>query len=162
MAKRQEGGKMKALRKCRTCGLEAKTEEDLTLFRVSAKSKFSRDNHCKDCHRSEGRDYWKTGNGRDKRLKKYGITAEEYNKMFKKQKGRCKICGIHPTEMTDTKEFLSVDHCHTTGEVRGLLCDSCNLGLGKFYDNIELLENAITYLSSGMIESVGRTKKKVN
>ena len=147
---------MKILRKCRVCGIEAIEKEDLNLFRTNTKSKYSKDNHCKDCHRKEGRDYWKTGNGRETRLKKYGITPKEYNKMFKKQKGRCKICGIHPIEMNDSKEFLSVDHCHTTGEVRGLLCDSCNLGLGKFYDNVENLQKAIMYLNSfggGIIES---------
>ena len=59
------------------------------------------------------------------------------------QNGRCAICGKHQNKF---KKALSVDHCHKKGIIRGLLCNSCNLGLGKFYDNCELLNNAIYYL----------------
>ena len=45
-----------------------------------------------------------------------------------------------------SKRRLCVDHCHTTGNVRGLLCDTCNTALGKFRDNIDLLNEAIKYL----------------
>ena len=41
---------------------------------------------------------------------------------------------------------LVVDHCHKTGKIRGLICDSCNVGLGRFKDNIDNLKNAIKYL----------------
>lgn len=76
---------------------------------------------------------------RDKRLKKvYGITSDEYNKMFEEQKGCCKICNDQTT--------LHVDHCHTTGKVRGLLCRHCNVGIGHFEDNINNLLKAIEYL----------------
>lgn len=77
----------------------------------------------------------------------YGITAENYNEMFINQKGCCKICGIHQDEFV---RKLAVDHCHATGEVRGLLCCNCNTGLGKFKDNIDLLENAIKYLTNNI------------
>lgn len=73
--------------------------------------------------------------------KDFGITIEDYDKMFKKQKGLCAICGL-----PENKIRLSVDHCHDTGEVRGLLCGSCNRGLGLFRDNCELLKKAINYL----------------
>ena len=73
----------------------------------------------------------------------YGITQDDYNMMFEKQGGRCAICEKHQTEIS---RALSVDHCHTTGKVRGLLCHTCNSAIGKFYDNINLLENAILYL----------------
>ena len=55
----------------------------------------------------------------------------------------CKICG-NP-EIKDKP--LYVDHCHKTGNIRGLICSHCNTGLGNFYDNIELLQKAIDYLS---------------
>lgn len=73
----------------------------------------------------------------------YGISMDEYNDLFEKQKGCCAICKKHQTEI---KKRLHVDHCHTTGKVRGLLCFSCNNALGQLNDDIELLKAAITYL----------------
>lgn len=74
------------------------------------------------------------------RLKRrYGITLEDYEKMFKEQKGKCAICGIK-------KDKLDIDHCHRTNKVRGLLCGSCNRALGLLKDNTEFLNNAIRYL----------------
>lgn len=79
-----------------------------------------------------------------KRLeRKYGITSEQRAEMFEAQKGRCKICGKHESEQ---RRALAVDHCHTTGAVRGLLCDNCNRGIGYFRDNHEVLKAAIKYL----------------
>lgn len=63
---------------------------------------------------------------------KYGITSNEYDLMFSEQKGLCKICKKHQDEL---KRILCVDHCHATGEVRGLLCDTCNKFLG-FYEKL--------------------------
>jgi hypothetical protein len=63
--------------------------------------------------------------------------------MFTKQDGRCKICNIVQEELI---KALAVDHCHTTGKVRGLLCRECNLMLGNANDNIENLKAAIAYL----------------
>lgn len=60
---------------------------------------------------------------------KYGITPEQWQEMFDVQKGCCAICGRHQGELS---RRLSVDHCHTTNEVRGLLCTSCNSKLGWF------------------------------
>ena len=79
---------------------------------------------------------------RDKLLRrKYGITQAEYDTMLAAQGGACAICGsIEP------KRILAVDHHHGTGAVRGLLCDSCNNGLGRFRDNPEVLARAIAYL----------------
>jgi hypothetical protein len=76
--------------------------------------------------------------------RKYGIGLEEYETMFAAQCGLCKIC------KTDEKRGigdLQVDHCHTTGEIRGLLCSNCNLMLGLVYDDTETLLSAIEYLS---------------
>jgi hypothetical protein len=73
----------------------------------------------------------------------YGITLEEYRKLFQEQNGVCAICG--KLELIKWKS-LSVDHNHSTNKVRGLLCNHCNTGLGKFKDNIITLEKAIEYL----------------
>jgi hypothetical protein len=72
--------------------------------------------------------------------KKYNITLEEYNSMAHSQENKCAICG-------DISGKLCVDHDHKTGEVRGLLCTNCNTSLGKFKDSIEILKNAISYLT---------------
>ena len=74
----------------------------------------------------------------------HGITLDVYNYMLEKQEGCCSICGIHISELG--VENLYVDHNHKNGNVRGLLCSNCNLGIGHFKDNIDLLENAIKYL----------------
>lgn len=79
----------------------------------------------------------------------YNITIDIYNKMFDEQKGRCKICGRHQSEF---KKRLSVDHCHETLKVRGLLCSKCNMGIGHFKDNIDLLKSAIEYLKGMSLE----------
>lgn len=74
---------------------------------------------------------------------RFKITIEDYNIMFNKQDGCCAICNKHQTFFN--KRF-AVDHDHKTGQIRGLLCDACNLGLGKFDDNVDNLINAIKYL----------------
>lgn len=58
---------------------------------------------------------------------RYGITLDDYNDMFDKQKGKCDICKTHQMKLN---RKLCVDHCHTTGKVRGLLCNRCNSMLG--------------------------------
>ena len=76
-------------------------------------------------------------------LKKYyGLTESDYNSLLDHQNGVCAICG-NPDLIKDT---LAVHHCHTSGEVRGLLCSNCNLGIGNFNDDISRLESAIEYL----------------
>ena len=75
-------------------------------------------------------------------LYNHGITLAEYNKMLETQGGVCAICG-RPQEK---EEHLAVDHDHETGEVRGLLCDPCNVGLGCFQDNPARLHSAADYI----------------
>jgi hypothetical protein len=76
--------------------------------------------------------------------RQYGITLNEYNEMLENQNYKCAICG-NEDEVEGRR--LAIDHCHTSGKVRGLLCGKCNRGLGLFYDNVELLNNAILYLN---------------
>ncbi len=81
--------------------------------------------------------------GRLKNL--YGLTLDDYNRMFVKQKGCCAICGMHQSKQD---RLLAVEHNHKTGQVRGLCCVTCNTGLGmlKVDDGVDLLTNAIKYL----------------
>lgn len=73
----------------------------------------------------------------------FGITLADYNRMLKEQNFVCAVC---EKTVEQNKKALSVDHCHVTGKVRALLCTTCNLGMGVFNDNIELLQKAIEYL----------------
>ena len=74
------------------------------------------------------------------KAKKFNTSIEHVKELFNKNK-TCQICGC-----VDTRRSLSIDHDHVTGKVRGLLCDACNTGLGKFKDNQEILLAAIEYL----------------
>lgn len=76
---------------------------------------------------------------------KYGITKDQYNVMWENQEGCCAICDLHQSE---SDRVLVVDHCHTTGEIRGLLCHICNSGIGKLKDSPMLLRKAADYLES--------------
>lgn len=133
------------LRKCKLCGIEANTEKDLDKFSKSSTCKYGRRQLCKTCKVKNDEKYRKDTNKlRNNALKwSYGITLQDYNIMFEEQKGKCLICQKHQTEL---KRKLFVDHCHSTGKVRGLLCTHCNTLLGNAKDNIEILYNAINYL----------------
>ena len=74
----------------------------------------------------------------------YGITPDQYEKILQLQHGVCKICGKPPLHGKN----LSIDHCHKTGEIRGLLCQKCNTALGHFNDDPILLDRAAEYLSN--------------
>lgn len=78
---------------------------------------------------------------------KFGITLEEYDKMFEAQNRVCAICYRPETFILKGRTHsLAVDHCHKTGKIRGLLCRNCNQMLGLAKDNIETLEKAAKYL----------------
>jgi len=80
---------------------------------------------------------------------RFGITAQEYEAMLESQKGVCALCGQEEKEHDHRFKFkrrLAVDHNHSTGKIRGLLCARCNKGIGHFLDNPDLLQCAIEYL----------------
>lgn len=86
---------------------------------------------------------WKHGEGKSvHRCFQYGINRQQYKFLVINQDNKCAICG---------DEFLStphIDHDHSTGKVRGLLCRRCNIGLGKFKDSVIELRSAISYLEN--------------
>jgi hypothetical protein len=100
-----------------------------------------RGGYCKPCHNARTRETADRlyGGGRNYHLKaRYGITAAEYDALLAAQDGPCALCGERPAE--------HVDHDHTFGQVRGLLCSCCNQGLGNFRDRREYLQAAVDYL----------------
>jgi hypothetical protein len=81
---------------------------------------------------------------------KYGITIEQYNQKLIDQSNCCAICGTD--KPGGGHNNLYVDHNHSTGKVRGLLCRNCNLMLGHAFDKVELLEEAIKYLNRWQVK----------
>lgn len=82
-------------------------------------------------------------------LSRYGLTRRYYEYIADLQDDLCAIC---------EKEFVVVDHDHKTDEVRGLLCNNCNWGLGNFMDRPELLVRAAQYLSSDNYLAIKNTE----
>ncbi len=88
--------------------------------------------HIRESRREYLRGYWLQY--------QYGVSSEQLEVMLKEQSNCCGICKCY-------LEKPCVDHDHTTGKVRGLLCDSCNQGLGRFKDNYETIVAAAEYLA---------------
>lgn len=103
--------------------------------------------YCKPCNSIRSRD-WKRENKQKHYLNKIKdklkITHEQYETLFKRHNGKCAICFKE-----EKSRRLSVDHCHKSGAIRGLLCRTCNIALGYLNDDIQLFKNAILYLSEG-------------
>ena len=143
---------------CSLCGLT----KPLTDFYKETRVKDGRAKRCKLCHckitekyRKENPELYRKAstkhwNGLDNKkkhanwLKRYGLTHEKYIEMLEQQNGCCKIC----TKECSSGMNLSVDHCHKTGKVRGLLCKKCNSALGMLNDDALLFKAAISYLTS--------------
>lgn len=125
-------------KKCKNC----ENEFEALLIKVrQGKGLFC----SKDCYTN-----YRKKNSKDKKYlnriyqkkHRYGLTEDQYLKMFEDQENKCSICGTSFEE-----KRACVDHSHESGDVRGLLCDKCNRGLGNFDDDIEILKNAIEYLN---------------
>lgn len=124
---------------CTKCGVRKDMEEYHNLTR----SPDGKNPVCRQCHNLRSEEYRKTEQGKAVRrrqtVRAYGLTIEDYEKMYKELAGCCQICGDH-------RDVLHIDHDHKTGKVRGLLCSSCNTGIGKLKDNTGILRGAINYL----------------
>lgn len=123
---------------CKNCLLE---KDEINFYRVN-KTGYIRA-ICKSCDYIRYRQYVVKNGQRFRGIKTlYGITEDEYQNLLEKQHHVCAICkGKNINERR-----LSVDHCHITGLIRGLLCFNCNVALGSFKENPKLLENALKYI----------------
>lgn len=135
---------------CVKCGEAKEQSEFYVARRKSAKYKERFNNECKECERANRRQHYRDNKDRIldyHRKNNYGMSKDEYKEMLLHQDGACAICKKQNRKKKKKgKEKLSVDHCHHTGEIRGLLCRKCNTGLGQFNDDIKLLKLAIKYL----------------
>lgn len=114
---------------CRNCG---------TLFKPKAPSELYCNDYCKGVGIQDG--YL---------MRNYGIKLSDYKRMLEEQDNKCAICK-GPGFLIGTnnhKVLLVVDHCHTTGRVRGLLCHNCNRALGLLQDKQENVQRALDYLN---------------
>ena len=132
--------------RCKQCNAEYKAqhrEHRLALERERYLRKAEELKSYQKRYKQENPDKVKQRNNEYHLRKRYGISAEEKQKMLNEQNNQCAICG---KEFDDAK-MTHVDHCHESSIVRGVLCRHCNIGLGHFKDSEELLNNAIRYLN---------------
>ena len=73
----------------------------------------------------------------------YGISTDDFNELRAKQGNRCAICGEHEDNLL---KGLYIDHCHSTGKVRSLLCHHCNVALGHLKDDIKIIRKMAEYI----------------
>ena len=109
----------------------------------------NRKSYCK--HKEKYLNYYKTKKTKIRIIeRKYGLCEGAYKELLDSQDNKCAIC---ESEFGDTKK-VHVDHCHTTGKVRGILCQYCNIGLGSMKDDIDVLYKAIKYLTKSIQNKV--------
>ncbi len=122
------------------CGL-CKTFKEITAFGKNRTMKCGLQNWCKSCRKVKHKQQY-IATTRNRILKSlYGIDLKTYEQMYVEQGGRCAIC-----EQLFTTRAASVDHNHQTGEIRQLLCNTCNRTLGLLGENTEILRRMIEYL----------------
>lgn len=132
--------------KCKRCEVMKVIEEPDRR----TKDKLRYGKYCHECRKIVKREYYsKWANANKDRIRNshlkyhYGITTEDYNRMFNSQDGKCAICNTHQSELD---KVLSVDHNHTTNKVRGLLCVNCNHALGALREDSQIINGMLNYL----------------
>ena len=131
------------VKKCSKC----QEIKSIDLFGVKKHNKDGLNHYCKVCENNRGRMRYKDPLHREKVkygtiLRNYGLTKEEYLLKLEKQNHKCTICN-HDLK-NDRK--TSIDHCHSTGIIRDILCDKCNRMLGNVKEDIDYLNNLINYI----------------
>lgn len=141
-----EGDVHTGSRLCRACG----ERKNMTDFYLTS-SRIHRHRTCKACQRdrarerrSEDPEKYAKRDRQSRMLREYGLTEDQYQALLDSQSSRCAICRGALTSP-------HVDHDHSTGRVRGILCFTCNTALGKFHDSVEVLESAIEYLMGNVV-----------
>ncbi len=128
---------------CTSCGVR----KDITAFylRGGKKSPNSRKAKCKECDKARVKANHDPDRARSGHLRRtYALTTEEFDALHLIQKGKCAICATE--DPCNRWQRFAVDHDHTTGVVRGLLCHPCNTALGLVGDNVSTLYAMIKYL----------------
>jgi len=156
----------------KVCG-SCKEEKFLFDFSKSVRHRLGRSSRCKECLNSQRRQALrKRGLKRPlgvskepnyrrekRRSRSYGLSSISFKTMYDAQNGKCGIC-------FNNMEFLAkttcVDHDHDNGNIRGILCMKCNLGLGHFEDNIEKMKSAIEYIKKHSVSTTAQESNIIN
>lgn len=150
---------------CKRCGVE----HPRTMYGKDSSRKDGMKDVCKPCRQQEAAEYYgknrenilvrdkkryhavdeETRKARNRKNRErylqatYNLSSEQIERMRKEQNNKCDICEV---ELGADWWQIHTDHCHTTGKVRGLLCNDCNRGLGGFKDSLFALDKAMKYL----------------
>lgn len=125
------------MRTCKHCG----------VTRPASDWKPKNGTRCRLCINKRVREYKRNNPGYHRKSmleRQYGITLECYDKLVEEQNNQCKICGKDGSLNQYGK--LDIDHCHTNGHVRGLLCTQCNTAIGLLGDDEQRIRNAAEYI----------------
>ena len=119
----------------------------LSEFDINKKGLYGKYSHCRACKKTKQHHLKRN---KFKYLKEtYGIDEKDFWSFYENQNKKCAICLEEFEAISQQrKRQFEVDHCHSTGKVRGLLCHKCNLGIGNLNDDINLLKSAIKYLEN--------------
>lgn len=130
------------IKKCSKC----KLEKNIDQFHKNKNKKDGLHDYCKECNSIRKKNSYDYDKSKTSYLKhKYNLTAEKLENLFLNQGKKCKICKTEYSTVSKHKG-LYIDHCHITGNVRGLLCNNCNIVLGNSNDDVSILLAAIDYL----------------
>lgn len=127
---------------CTKCGKPGR-------FYPDRRNRDGQQSQCATCCNAKSREQYRKHTAARKAYQKrrnYGITQEEILGLLGEQEGRCAICEIVLDLEGHGAKVLCVDHDHRTKQVRGLLCNLCNRGIGFLREDVSALERAITYL----------------
>lgn len=137
---------MKQEKRCPRCKKTWPTQD----FYPTSYSKDGYSSWCKECMKEKVQTHpQKHVYERRAALRRYGISIDAYDELMQKQNGVCASCGEREVHSRKNKIMsLSVDHCHVTGKVRGLLCNNCNVALGHLKDDPERIKALLKYLEN--------------
>jgi hypothetical protein len=126
---------------------KCKEDKDLSLFTKDKNGRLGVHHYCKICNYKQKKDTYNYTKCKNRNtINTYGIDVNDVEKLYVLQNKKCKICDVeYPT--VSKHGGLYIDHCHTTGKVRGLLCAKCNVLIGCSNDNVLILKSAIDYLN---------------
>lgn len=147
---------------CKRCGEEKSVDEFYKNYKSKSGVQYYT-SYCKSCGSEKHKERWSSMSIEDRRKwnahqnskkeyhknyrlnSKYGLTLEQFDQMYEDQQGKCAICSVDvPTNK------ICVDHNHTTGQVRQLLCHNCNVILGHAFEDPTILMKCVEYLNANI------------
>lgn len=144
---KQTKGQFGVTSKCKTCKIQYRQGNYINIKKQQ--DTWRQNNRAYDL--SKKKRYYELNKEQKRRSdlrNKFKMTLEEYNIILESQNFVCAICHQPETAKGNNGNIkpLAVDHCHSTGKIRGLLCMFCNTGLGKFKDDVVSLQSAVDYI----------------